>query len=373
MKFLHLADLHIGKRLNDVSLLEDQKYALQQALEIAEGVDGILIAGDIYDKPNPSSEAMSLFDWFLTSLVKLDKKVFMISGNHDSSIRISYFSDIIEKQGVYSSSEFEGVLQTVDLEDEYGPLHIHLLPFIKPVDVKRFYPDEEIGNDYQKAVEVVLKNSPVSKQERNIILVHQFITGSERSDSEEISVGGIDNISYEVFDDFDYVALGHIHKPQQNGRETVRYSGSLLKYSFSETEQVKSFCIIDVKEKGNIELSFVPIKFMRDVRDKEGYLNDLLKMDPVDDYVRVILKDEEVAPDSRVRLLTVFPNMLKFVVSNSSSSQEYDIKVEQQLASKSIEELFIDFYSQQNNDNKPTEKQLALLRKVIEEVREEER
>ncbi len=373
MKFLHLADLHLGKRLNDVSLLDDQKYALQQALEIAEDVDGILIAGDIYDKPNPPGEAMSLFDWFLTSLVKLGKKVFMISGNHDSSIRISYFSDIIERQGIYSSGDFEGVLQKIDLEDEYGPLHIYLLPFIKPVDVKKFYPDEEIGSDYQKAVEVVLKNSYVDKNERNIILVHQFITGSERSDSEEITVGGIDNISYEVFADFDYVALGHIHKPQENGRKTVRYSGSLLKYSFSETKQVKSFCIVDFKEKGNIELSFVPVKFLRDVRDVEGCLSDLLKMDYSEDYVRVILKDEEIAPDSRVRLLTIFPNMLKFVVSNSSSMQEYDIDVDKELANKSIEELFIDFYSLQNNDNKPTDKQMDLLRKVIEEVQEEER
>ncbi len=252
MKLIHIADLHIGKRMNDISLLEDQKYALQQVVQVSadEKADAVLISGDVYDKAAPQSDAMALFDDFLTQLVSLGIKVFIISGNHDSDARISYFSSLIKHVGVYASEKFEGKLQQIALEDEYGEIVINLLPFIKPANVRGFYESKKITT-YQDAVVAVLENSCVDAKKRNVLLCHQFITGAEVCDSEIFAVGGLDNINASVFDAFDYVALGHIHKPQRILRDTMRYSGSLLKYSFSEAnnniakleELIARYCI----------------------------------------------------------------------------------------------------------------------------------
>ena len=367
MRFLHLGDLHLGKKLNDVDLLEDQKYALEQALEQADKVDCVLISGDVYDKADPKAEAMTLFDGFITSLVAKNKKIFIISGNHDSDQRISYFSKLLKENNVFFTSKFEGVLQTYELEDEYGKLYIHLLPFLKPIHVKRIYPEESIKS-YEDAIKVVLEKSNVDTSKRNIILVHQFITGSERSDSEEYTVGGLDNIDYSVFDNFDYVALGHIHKPQHIVRETLRYSGSLLKYSFSEEKQNKSFCLVDVKEKGNIEITKEPIKFLHDVVTKEGLLEDILKQDYSEDYIRVILHDEDILPDTRIKLLTIFPNMMKFSVENSKTKYEKDVISGEEFENKSIKELFIDFYKFKNNNQEPDEARLQLFDEVLKKM-----
>lgn len=367
MKFLHLADLHLGKRLNDVDLLDDQKYVLKQALDVIDGVDAVLIVGDVYDKADPRADAMVVFDEFITNIVSKGKKIFIIPGNHDSDQRISYFSNLLVNNNVYMSSKFEGKLQTIKIEDEFGELYIHLLPFIKPIYVKKIYPEETIKN-YEDAVKVILSKSNIDTSKRNIVLVHQFITGSERSESEEYSVGGLDNINASVFDSFDYVALGHIHKPQTINRETLRYSGSLLKYSFSEAKQNKSFCIVDFKEKGNIGIELKPIKFLHDVIEKEGLLEDLLKEQYTEDYVRVTLHDEDVYPDSRVRLLTVFPNMMKLSIVNSKTKEEKDILVEEEFKNKSIKDLFIDFYRMQNNNQEPSAAQIDLFDDVIKKM-----
>ena len=244
MKFLHTADLHIGKQLNDVSFLEDQRHILGQIASLAEQerVDAVLVAGDVYQKSSPPAEAMTLFNDFVTRLVRAGIRLFAISGNHDSDQRISYFSELIRASGVYVSERFEGSVQTIPMEDEYGPINICMLPFLRPAQVRRFHPDDKIAS-YQDAMRAVLMHSPVDARERNILLCHQFITGAERSDSEEASVGGLDNIDAELFDDYDYVALGHIHRPQQLLRSTLRYAGSPLKYSFSEVDHRKSVAL----------------------------------------------------------------------------------------------------------------------------------
>ena len=367
MKFLHLGDLHIGKRLNEVDLLEDQKHVLEQAVELSDRADAVLIAGDVYDKAVPSAEAMSVFDGFISELVAKGKKIFIISGNHDNDQRISYFSSLLKKNEVYVTSRFEGKLQSYELEDEYGKLCVHLLPFVKPSSVRLFYPEIEIAS-HEDAVKAVLDNSPVDTSIRNIIVAHQFITNSETSESEERWIGGQDNISAELFDSFDYVALGHIHKPQKISRDTLRYAGSILKYSFSETRHVKSFPIIDIKEKGNIELEFVPIKFLHDVIEKEGLLEELMKEPYCTDYARITLLDEDVEPDARYRLQTIFPNMMKMAIRNSKTYAEADIIAEQEFENKTIKELFVDFYRYQNNSVDPSEAELKLLEKVIEKI-----
>ena len=373
MKFLHIGDLHLGKKLNDVNLLEDQIYVLNQIVEIAKDkhVDAVLIAGDIYDKSNPSSFAMSAFNDFLTSLVNLNIKVFIISGNHDSDQRISYFSNLIKNVGVYVSEKFEGKTQKIELEDDYGKLNIHLLPFVRPANVRKYYPDLKIDN-YQDAIKIVLQHSNINYKERNILLAHQFITGSIACDSEEMSIGGLDNIDANVFEDIDYVALGHIHRAQKILRDTLRYSGSIMKYSFSEVNHKKSVCIIEMNEKDNINIDLIPLTFMHDVRELKGSFKELMSMDYSEDYIKIIITDEIVDPDARVTLSTVFPNMMSFVVQNSKVNEEYIVNGKENIEDKSISDLFVDFYSMQNNGVIPSEKHLELVTKVLNDIREEE-
>ena len=372
MKFMHIGDLHLGKQLNDVSFIDDQRAILAQMLEIAaaEKVDSVLIAGDIYQKSAPGADAMALFDWFLTALRQAGHRVFIISGNHDSSQRISYFASLIRASGIYVSENFEGRLQRIDLTDEYGPVSIHLMPFVKPVHVRRWLPDAKI-NTYQEAVQAVLSNSPIDTSRRNILMAHQFITGSETSDSEEKAVGGLDNIDAAVFDDFDYVALGHIHKPQPMGRRTLRYSGSPLKYSFSEVTHKKSVVIVDMAEKGSIDIKTVPLTPMRDMRLIEGMLSDLMDMPYSEDYVWVTINDELVPPDARLMLTTVFPNMLKFSISNSRTKYDSDVTALDAMEDRSVQQLFSDFYRVQNNDQLPSDAHMQLLDRILKELEDE--
>lgn len=374
MRFLHLSDLHIGKTLNDISFIEDQKHILDQITGIArdEKVDAVLIAGDVYQRSAPQAEAMALFDSFLTGLSGMGLPVFIISGNHDSSQRISYFSSLIRGAGVHVSESFEGRLQTVALSDGHGPLYVHMLPFIKPSHARRWLPGEKM-NTYQQAVEAVLRNSPVDTGARNVLLCHQFITGSETSDSEEKSVGGLDNIDAQVFDMFDYVALGHIHKPQRLTRDSLRYAGSPLKYSLSEAGHRKSVVIADVGAKGTVDVRTVPLTPLRDMRLVSGLLDDIMKMPYSEDYVWVTINDELAPPDARLSVSTVFPNMLKFSVVNSRTSYDTDVTSRVEVENRSADELFVDFYRFRNNDQLPTELHMQLLREALKELEDERR
>ena len=357
--------------MNDWSLLADQEAVLQQIASIAdsEQADAVLIAGDVYQRSSPQAEAMALFDAFVSRLAGMGKKVFIISGNHDSALRISYFSALIRSSGVYVTEAFEGKMQSVTLKDRDGEIVIWMLPFLRPSQVKRWLPEEKITT-YQDAVEAILRQTPVDPKKRNILLCHQFITGCETSDSEERAVGGLDNIEASVFDAFDYVALGHIHKPQKVGRDTLRYAGSPLKYSFSEANHKKSVAIVDVHEKGDIEVRTVPLYPLHDVRLVEGKLDDLMQIDYSEDYVWATIHDELPPPDARVTLSVNFPNMMKFSIVNSKTKYDVDVLATQSMENKTVTELFSDFYRLQNNDQAPGEAHMKVLDKVLRELEE---
>lgn len=290
MKVLHVSDLHIGKRVNGISMLDDQRYILRQILDIAEKrqVSVLLIAGDVYDKASPSAEAVTVFDAFLTDAVAAGLRVLAIPGNHDSAERIAYAQGLLEKQGVCLPPVYAGEVERVELEDEHGPVEFWLLPFLKPGDVRRFFPDEEIGDDYSAALRAVLGACAIDQRKRNVVLSHQLVTACgtapDRAD-DEIKLGGMDNVDVSVYDAFDYVALGHVHRPQRVGRDTVRYSGSPLKYSFSEARYGKSVALIELGEKkpGDdvgecVSFELIPLVPLHDVREARGTLADVLAM-----------------------------------------------------------------------------------------------
>ncbi len=371
MRFLHTADLHLGKQMNDLSLLADQEFILQQIASIAdhERVDAVLIAGDVYQRSSPQAEAMALFDRFVSQLAAGGKKIFIISGNHDSALRISYFSSLLRTSGVYVTEAFDGTLQSVSLQDVYGPLVIWMLPFLRPSQVKRCLPEEKIAS-YQDAMEAVLRQTPIDPKKRNLLLCHQFITGCETSDSEERAVGGLDNIDAAVFDSFDYVALGHIHKPQKVLRESLRYAGSPLKYSFSESGHQKSVAIVDMDGKGDVAVRTVPLYPHHDVRLLEGTIDGLMRQDYSEDYLWITIHDELVPPDARVTLSTNFPNMLKFSVVNSKTKTDVDVLAAQSMETRTVPELFSDFYRLQNNDRDLSDAHRKVIDKVLKEMEE---
>lgn len=290
MKVLHVSDLHIGKRVNGISMLDDQRYILRQILDIAEKrqVSVLLIAGDVYDKASPSAEAVTVFDAFLTDAVAAGLRVLAIPGNHDSAERIAYAQGLLEKQGVCLPPVYAGEVERVELEDDHGPVEFWLLPFLKPGDVRRFFPDEEIGDDYSAALRAVLGACDIDQGKRNVVLSHQLVTAygtaPDRAE-DEIKLGGMDNVDVSVYDAFDYVALGHVHRPQRVGRDTVRYSGSPLKYSFSEARYDKSAALIELGEKkpGDdmgecVSFELIPLVPLHDVREVRGTLADVLAM-----------------------------------------------------------------------------------------------
>ena len=370
MRFLHLADLHIGKKLYDYSLLDDQKKVLEQALEVVKdyNCDEVIIAGDVYDKSTPSVEAMDVFSGFLESLNHMNIPVSIISGNHDAAGRISYFSGLLKQNHITVTTEFDGRLQMVKPPE--SEIQIYLLPFITPQRVRSVYQGVPFTN-YEEAIKIVLDHSPIDKSKVNILVAHQFITGGITCESEEFSVGGLDNINAEIFSDFDYVALGHLHAPQFCGRETIRYSGSPLKYSISEERQKKTFTIVDVKGKNDIRIEEVEIKLPHDVRTVEGSFEELMKADRTDDYVRILLTDEAVIPDARISLRSNFPKLLNIRLNNAKIKKEWDIPVAKIPQQNTPLELFRDFFTMQNNQIPPTEEQLTLAKEIFEELQEE--
>lgn len=332
MKVLHVSDLHIGKRVNGMSMLDDQRYILRQILDIAEKhqVSVLLIAGDVYDKASPSAEAVTVFDAFLTDAVAAGLRVLATPGNHDSAERIAYAQGLLEKQGVCLPPVYAGEVERVELEDEHGPVEFWLLPFLKPGDVRRFFPDEEIGDDYSAALRAVLGACDIDQGKRNVVLSHQLVTAygtaPDRAD-DEIKLGGMDNVDVSVYDAFDYVALGHVHRPQRVGRDTVRYSGSPLKYSFSEARYDKSAALIELGEKkpGDdvgecVSFELIPLVPLHDVREVRGTLADVLAMgtahDASQDYLHITLSDEHPQLDAMAKIHEVFPNAMMLDYDN---------------------------------------------------------
>lgn len=380
MKILHLADLHLGKRVNEFSMLEDQEYILRQILKTAdkEQVEAVLIAGDVYDKPVPSAEAVRLFDWFLTQLNSRKLPVFVIGGNHDSVERLSFGAQIMEESGVYLTQSYDGKVVPVRLEDEYGPVNLWMLPFLKPAMVKRFFPEQDIVT-YQDALETVIGNMELNREERNLLIAHQFVTGAVTGGSEdsvEVFVGGVENVDASVFADFDYVALGHIHRAQSAGGEQIRYSGTPLKYSFSEIRHEKSVTIAELKEKGSLTVHQEPLKPLHDMREIRGSYEELVLREnyqgtDLEDYLHVILTDENDIPDVIGRLRSIYPNIMKLDYDNQRTRRNQELMKEEAAVEQSPMELLGQFFSQQNNQEMSPE-QTEYARTLMETIRKEE-
>jgi exonuclease SbcD len=377
MKLLHIADLHIGKRVNAFSMIEDQIYILERILELAaaEKPDGVLIAGDVYDRSQPSVEAVELLDEFLTRLTASGRSVFIISGNHDSPERLSFGRRLLQKNGLHIAGAFEGALQRVTQADAHGAVNIYLLPFLKPALVKPFF-DRPIES-YDEAVRAVVAAADIDERERNILLTHQFaVSGAqlpERSDSESPSVGGLDSVDVSAFEVFDYVAMGHLHRPQGVGRDTVRYAGSPLKYSFSEARRPKSAVLLELGAKGALSVRLLPLVPLRDLREIKGPITELLRIgreatEGAQDYIRATLTDEADIYDAVGQLRAVYPNLMALDFENSRvGPARSDQTAAADVAGQSPLDLFAAFYRMQNN-NDLDPGQICVMERIFEQA-----
>lgn len=378
MKLIHLSDIHLGKRVNEFSMLEDQAHILKKILAVVdeEKPNGVLIAGDVYDKSVPSTEAVQLFDDFLVRLAERKLPVFIISGNHDSPERLSFANRLIDAVGIHLAPVYNGVVEPITLSDEYGPVNVYMLPFIKPAHVRGFFPDTEITG-YSDAVAAAIGRMNIDKTQRNVLITHQFVTGAQRSDSEELSVGGTDNIGAEVFCDFDYVALGHIHGPQNMDSGRIRYCGSPLKYSFSEAAQQKSVTVAELKEKGTLEIHTVPLIPRRDMVELKGSYQQLTLREFYEnttyqeDYTHITLTDEEDIPDAVAKLRAVYHNLMKLDYDNTRTRHSAAISGAENVETRSPIDLFAEFYELQNGLPMSAE-QTELVASLIEKIWEGE-
>lgn len=378
MKFIHLSDLHLGKRVNEFSMLEDQRYILAEILEIIdrEAPDGVLIAGDIYDKSVPSAEAVALLDDFLVRLSARNLQVFLISGNHDSAERMAFGGRLMAGSGIHMAPVYNGTIPPLTLTDIHGPVDLYLLPFLKPAHVRRCFPDQEITS-YTDAVKAAIDAMPLDTTRRNVLVTHQFVTGAARCDSEELSVGGSDNVDAAVFAPFDYVALGHIHGPQQVGRETIRYCGTPLKYSFSEARHQKSLTVVELEEKGHVTVRTVPLHPLRDLVELRGTYEELTLRDFYEsagyrqNYVHITLTDEDDIPDAVGKLRILYPYLMKLDYDNSRTRAGLlPTDGFENAPSRSPMELLETFYEAQNGQAM-SDAQRSYARDLIEHIWEE--
>ena len=377
MKFFHLADLHLGKRVNGFPMIEDQKIILDQILELAdtEHPDAVVIAGDVYDKSIPSVEAVNLMDDFLVELVKRKLQVFIISGNHDSAERISYGGRVMEQSGIHISPRISGC-GPIRLEDQYGPLYIYLFPYIHPSVVREAYPDEKV-TDRTQAMEILIRNAHVDPAARNIAVAHQYVTASgvrpEECDSEQKHIGGLDNVDYSVFDAFDYAALGHLHGPQRIGRDTVRYAGSPLKYSFSEEKHKKSVTLVEIKEKGQVEYRQLPLVPARDFKTLRGTFGEVMSPGftaplSAEDYYRIILTDEQDVDQALARLRKYFyKNLMVLEYDNTRTRTQSDIDAGEEALEKEPIEVLQELFLKQNG-TAMNDFQTQTAARLIEEI-----
>lgn len=374
MKIIHLSDFHLGKNVNGFSMLDDQKYILNEIIKVIddEKPDALMIAGDIYDRSVPPAEAVALFDEFLKKISKRELETFVIAGNHDSAERIAFASTLIDKSGIHFSPVYDGKIRKFVLSDEFGEVNFYMLPFVKPLTVAEVFPEEkEKIKSYTDAAELATQKMEIDKNARNVLIAHQFVTGAIRSDSEEKSLGGMDNVDAEVFDEFDYVALGHIHRPQKI-TEKIRYSGSILKYSFSEIKYDKSVTVVEINEKGKMQIRTVPLKPKRDVRELCGTYMELTNKkfyDTLnrDDYFHIILTDEDDVLDAIDKLRMIYPNVMALDYDNKRTRNAEkvlsDVRVDDMLPL----ELFADFYKKQNGQE-ISDEQRKYLDKMIKEI-----
>lgn len=376
MKFLHLADLHLGKRVNGFSMLEDQAHILRQILAILddEQPDGVLIAGDVYDKSVPSVEAVELLDGFLTELRARGVPVLLISGNHDSPERLAFGGRVMDSCGIHISPVYDGALAPVTLQDAFGPVHVWLLPFVKPAHVRRWFPDADIES-YTDAVAEAVAHMDIDTAARNVLVTHQFVTGGTRSGSEELSVGGTDNVDSGVFAPFDYVALGHLHGAQHIERETIRYAGSPLKYSFSEARQHKSVTVVTLGEKGDVQVRTVALTPLRELREIRGSYDELTARSFYEhttyrsDYLHLILTDEQDVFDAMSRLRTIYPYLMTLDYDNARTRAAGGMSVPAETERRTPLELFEALYQRQNH-RPMSEVQRAYIAQLMEQIME---
>ena len=373
MKFIHLSDLHLGKRVNEISMTDDQSYILAQIIDIidAEQPDAVVIAGDVYDKSVPPAEAVTLFDGFLCRLAERSLPVLIISGNHDSPERLAFGGRLMEGAGIHLSPVYNGKVEPVTLSDSRGEVHFWLLPFVKPAHVKRYFPDAGIES-YTDALRTAVENMSVDFTARNVLVTHQFVTGAATCESEEISVGGSDNVDADLFDGFDYVALGHLHGPQNIGSNRIRYCGTPLKYSFSEAGHHKSVTVVELGEKGSLHLQTIPLIPRHDLREMRGAftsLTDKAQNAPSDDYLHIILTDEEDVPEAVGRLRVIYPNLMKLSYDNTRTRTNRVIDAAEDVKRKPPLELFAELYEKQNNQPM-SEVQRAYVQELVESIQE---
>ena len=377
MRFVHLSDLHLGKRVCEFSMLEDQRYILEQVLALLDEtpVDGVLLAGDLYDKPVPPAEAVRLLDWFLTQLAARQLPVFAVSGNHDSADRVAFGSALLETSHVYVSPVFAGAPEPIQLQDAYGPLDVYLLPFLKPAAVRHVWPEEPIES-YNDALACVLRHCAPDPGHCSLLVAHQFVAGAAACDSEEPSVGGVDSVDVSLFDAFDYVALGHLHSPQKVGRDTVRYCGTPLKYSFSEAAQHKSLTFVELREKGQVEITTAALTPLHDLRELRGSYLELTDRrnyqgTATDDYLHLTLTDEQDVPEALARLRVVYPNLMRLDYDNHRTRQDQQVTAPERVEALTPLQHFAAFYELQNNQPM-TQQQAAFCQQLVEEIWKEE-
>lgn len=378
MKFIHLADLHIGKTVKDFSMLEDQHFVLNKVIDVIKKkkIDAVLIAGDIYDRTIPPEDAVRLFDDFIYELSEIPVKVFLISGNHDSDERLNFGSRLFVDKDVFFCTKFNGSLYKKTIEDEYGPINFYLMPFVKASQVRHFFPDDEIEN-YDQAVRLIIDSTDVNTKERNVILAHQFVAGTSDkillSGSESPSVanvGLVEQIGYNCFDNFDYASLGHIHKAQRIGRDEVRYSGTLLKYHVDEVNDEKSFPIVTLGKKGLVDIDLYKVKPLHDMRSIKGPMKELLSKENVTnvkDYIFVTLTDEDVVTDAMTIFRQTYPNTMQIRYENSHTKEVAAVDPSEIVEMRSFPELISDFY-QTMYGTEISEEEIMVMKKVAGKV-----
>jgi len=380
MKLMHLADLHLGKRVNGFSMMEDQEYILNRILEIMEEEqpDGLLIAGDVYDKTIPPAEAVRLMDDFLTAVAAKHVPVFLISGNHDSAERVAFGHQLMQGSGIWISPVYDGTIRHHTLEDRWGEVNIYIIPFLRPSVVRSFFPDVEI-EDYTDALRTIIEDLQVDTSRRNVVLAHQFVTAAgalpETCDSEQLSVGGLDRVDGSVFSPFDYTALGHLHGPQRVGSETIRYAGSPLKYSFSELHQKKSVTVAELRAKGETEIRQIPLQPRREMTELRGTFEEILeearkKGEPQTDYYHMILTDETDVVDALSRLREYYPNIMLLDYDNRRTRSQKEVEQLDRVEERTPGELFAALYEQQNGQEMDSDRKEyldGLIREIWEE------
>lgn len=375
MKFIHISDLHIGLHLHELSMLEEQRAILWQILAIVdrEMPDGVLIAGDVYDKTVPSAEAVGLFDSFLSELAARHAKAFVISGNHDSPERIAFGASIMQHGGIHLSPVYNGTVEPIRMTDGHGTVNVYLLPFIKPMHVRRFFPEEQIES-YTDAVRVAINAMNVDPAERNLLVAHQFVTGS--GDGECVTVGGTDNVDASVFADFDYVALGHIHAATPTLGSRIRYCGTPLRYSFSEMRDEKTVTVAELGAKGDLSVRTLPLTPLHGMQELRGEFDRLIQKESYEgttlptDYLRIILTDENEIPNAMGRLRTIYTNLLYLDYDNTRTRAMAQITATDALQQHTPLELFAQFYEAQNGAPMSAEQQ-EFMAQLIEKLEEE--